>query len=128
MRVEFIEADKGDRIVTEIMSFALMSTSKNEPIVWLITPDDMEDYFSKDDELVANFDKLSSQILKDGYVKLTDYLFYTDPGYDEGEDFGDSFDDDGWDLNWCNRTVILKIFTPLHIKDIIKLSIKAKEK
>ena len=99
MRVEFIEADKGDHIVTEIMSFALMSTSKNEPIVWLITPDDMEDYFSKDEELVANFDKLSNQILKDGYVRLTDYLFYTDPGYDEGDDFGGSFDDDGWDLD-----------------------------
>ena len=58
-------------------------------------PEDMEDYFSKDEELVANFDKLSNQMLKDGYIRLTDYLFYTDPGYDEGEEFDD---DDGWEI------------------------------
>lgn len=95
MRVEFIEADKGNHVVTEVISFALMETDKNEPIVWLITPEDMEDYFSKDEELVANFDKLSNQMLKDGYIRLTDYLFYTDPGYDEGEEFDD---DDGWEI------------------------------
>ena len=98
IRVELIDADKGNHIITDALAFSLMTIEKTgEPIVWIITPDDMEDYFSKDEEIIKDFSNLAKEALEKGYVSLINYLFYEDPGYDEDDDvFGD--DDDGWEI------------------------------
>ena len=98
IRVELIDADKGNHIITGALAFSLMTIEKTgEPIVWVITPDDMEDYFSKDEEIIKDFSNLAKEALEKGYVSLINYLFYEDPGYDEDDDvFGD--DDDGWEI------------------------------
>lgn len=96
MRIGFMDSE-GNKTIIEASVVSLEATSKNTPIVWIMTDDAGDTYFSKDPNIIDNFDKIFDGLLKNGYADLSDYLVYIDPGYDEEDEeaFGD--DDDGDD-------------------------------
>lgn len=102
MRIAFMDSD-GNRTMLEASIFSLELTSKETPIVWIITDDAGDSYFSKDPDLIDNFELEFNNLLKNGYVDLCRYEVYCDVGIDEDDDddFEDDEDDDDdgdWDL------------------------------
>lgn len=99
MRIGFMDSD-GNKTIVDATIFSKELTSAETPIVWIITDDAGDSYFSKDPDLLDNFDTLFNDLLKNGYVDLTQYDVYCDVGIDEDEDDDDDEDDDSDDGDW----------------------------
>lgn len=91
MRILINDTD-GNRTLLEASIMSLELTSRETPIVWIITDDAGDTYFSKDERLIDNFYQLAKSALVNGYVDLSDYDVFVDVGIDEDED--DDYDDE----------------------------------
>lgn len=93
MRILINDTD-GNRTLLEASIMSLELTSRETPIVWIITDDAGDTYFSKDERLIDNFYQLAKSALVNGYVDLSDYDVFVDVGIDEDDDYDDEDDED----------------------------------
>lgn len=97
MRIGFMDSD-GNKTMLEasIFSRETANDDKATPVVWIITDDAGDTYFSKDPELIKDYNDIFDELLKNGYVDLSKYEIYCDIGLDEDGDEGDGEDDSPW--------------------------------